>query len=236
MSSERPPARPSFATVLDTLRRLHGRPIAPVSTDPFHLILWEQVAYLAPYDRRLAAYRLLESTVGLTPSRILKASDAALRKVTRTGGAIAATDRARRIQTSAKLVRDKWDGDLSPALSLPLPQARKALSAFPMIGAPGADRILAITGAHAVFSLDSNGLRVMQRLGWGETSANYNSDYRSVQAAVANELPKRAAQLVEASALQRVHGETICRRTKPNCAACPLTDTCAYFIALASDK
>ena len=36
----------SLRSVVTTLRRHYGKPARPVSRDPFHLVLWEQVGYL----------------------------------------------------------------------------------------------------------------------------------------------------------------------------------------------
>lgn len=224
------PGSLTLAWVGRTLGRFHGRPPRPVSLDPFRLILYEQVAYLVPESRRRAAFRRLRTEVGLTPDAILATPAATLRAIARAGGAIGVMERADRIRRSAELVARRWGGDLRRALALPLKEARQALTAFPMIGAPGADRILALTGAHAVFGLDSNGLRVCLRLGWGKETANYATTYRNVQTAMAAALPARPARLAELAAQLRRHGETVCRRSAPDCLACPLALHCRYDI------
>lgn len=217
---------PTFPAIVRSLAKAHAPLPKPVSKDPFHLILLEQVAYLAPYPKRLAAFRRLKSEIGLTPANILTAPIATLRDIAKSGGAIAFNERADRMRESARIVRDAWDGDLQRALALPLPKARKALGAFRMIGAPGADRILALCGAYPVVGLDSNALRVMQRLGFGTTSSNYNADLRSVMAAIGDDLPTSPASAAEAAAVLRVHGESVCKRTTPHCAACVLSAHC----------
>lgn len=226
-----PCARRSLAAVLGTLERQQGKVPKPISKDPFHLVLFEQVAYLVPEPRRRGAFKRLAAEVGLTPAAILGAGKGRLESIARDGGAIAAPTRAERMRESARRVLEDWDGDLRSALSLPLPKARRALAAFPMIGPPGADRILAVTGAHAVLGLDSNGLRTLLRLGWGREARGYAASYRSVQSAIADELPKSPERLAAASALLKVHGETVCRRSEPECGICPLTGMCAYFKA-----
>ena len=56
--------------------------------DPFHLILWEQVAYLVDDDRRYDAFRLLARRVGLSPAEILQARMDLLTEIAGAGGAI----------------------------------------------------------------------------------------------------------------------------------------------------
>lgn len=121
---------------------------------------------------------------------------------------------------------NRWDGDLRRALKLAPAQARKALAAFPMIGEPGADRILAITGHAALVPLDSNGLRVVQRLGIAPAAKDYRRSYQTAQEALRTQLPPTRAQRIAASALLREHGQSLCRRSAPKCGECPLRTWC----------
>ena len=227
------PAR-TLPWVLLALEEYYGRPPEPISTDPFALILWEQVAYLAREPTRRAAFERLRQEVGLTPASIRRAPVATLRRIARLGGAIAAPLRAERMRRSAEIVKTQWNDELREALSLPLAKARQALTAFPMIGPPAADRILAITGAHPVLALDSNALRVLLRLGWGTALRNYAATYRSAQEAIGPHIPTRASDLSMAADLLRQHGSTLCRRTTPRCKQCPLAPRCSYQLGLNS--
>jgi endonuclease III len=219
----------TLSWVVETLDRAFGPPRKPVSRDPFRLILYEQVGYLASEPVRRAAYRRLEKEVGLTATAILQAPAGALEAITRAGGAIAAPLRATRLRKSAELVRRKWDGDLNKALALPLNQARRALAEFPMIGKPGADRILAETGAYPVFGPDSNGLRVLVRLGFATEQRSYDATYRAVQIAVGTQLGTSAAWLATAQEQIRRLGQEVCRRSTPLCDVCPLALRCAHI-------
>jgi endonuclease III len=57
---------------------------------------------------------------------------------------------------------------------------------------------------------------------------NYGAMYRSVQEAIATELPKGAERLARAHLLLREHGKTICRDSQPLCHECPVEDACAF--------
>src|SRR6266516_2006936 len=94
----------TLRSVVTALRRYHGKPSGPISRDPFHLIFWEQVAYLVPDVERRRAFSTLRATVGLTPPAILRAASTTLEKITRLGGPIAASARASRLRESAELV------------------------------------------------------------------------------------------------------------------------------------
>jgi endonuclease III len=76
--------------------------------------------------------------------------------------------------------------------------------------------------------LESNGLRVLVRLGWGQSQKNYAATYRSVQAALKPVLPSNPDQLIAAHLLLREHGKTLCRDKAPLCHQCPVADGCNY--------
>jgi endonuclease-3 len=213
-------------SVVRALRRHYGKPAPPVSQDPFRLILWEQVAYLVSDEQRRTAYEALRTRVGLAPEAILAAPTARLRAVTRLGGSIAFGDRAQRLRRSAERVVKRWGGNLRTALTLPLTQARRALVRFDMIGEPGADRILAFTGTARLLALDSNALRVLQRLDLVAEARDYRASYRQAQAALAPQLPANRAWLIGAAQLLRHHGQRLCRTGAPDCAPCPLRRGC----------
>jgi endonuclease-3 len=194
--------------------------------DPYRLLLLEQVGYLASDADRLAAFRLLQKRVGTDPDAILAAPTSALRAVARRGGAIGVALRAARLRQVALRVRTVWDGDLRPVGRLPLAEARRELTRYPAIGEPGAERILLLSGAHPVLGLDSNALRVLQRLGYGNPAAQWAKAYRSAQQAAERELRPTVAVRREAYLVLRRHGSTVCRRTAPRCLDCPVRRDC----------
>lgn len=220
------PSALTLRSAVAALRKCYGEPPRPISRDPFHLILWEQVAYLKPDVQRRAAFLTLRKEVGLEPMEILAAARTTLARITRLGGGIAADTRAVRMHESAELVVGKWDGDLGRALRLPEQQARRALGEFPMIGEPGADKILAIAGKARTLPMDSNALRVVRRLGLAPALKDYRSTYRRAQQLLAPALPKTGAEIVSAGALLRLHGQELCRRSEPRCDRCPLKVHC----------
>jgi endonuclease III len=208
--------------------RSHFGPLKPPKlVGPWEMILWENVAYLADDDRRAKAWQVLKKRVGIEPEQILSASDNALLEVTRHG--IEADRFAEKIRTCAKIVLEEFDGNLRPVLQWPLAKAKKALQRFPGIGEPGAEKILLFTRSDPVFALESNGLRVLLRLGFGEEKKSYSATYRLVQQTVEAELDKEYSRLIEAHLLLRRHGQDPCRRAKPECAKCPLAGDCAFF-------
>ena len=207
------------------LRRHAGPPQRPLTADPFALVLWENVAYLAPPARRLEAFRLLQSTVGTRPAAILAAKREALEKVTARG--ILKATFAARLRECARLASDDFGGDLDAVMRLPLDRAKRALRSFPGIGEPGAEEILLFAGRHALLAPDSNTLRVLQRLGLVEEQSSYARTYAAAREA-ARDLAGDVELAREAHLLLQRHGRTLCRRHDPRCGACPLAPRCAH--------
>ena len=216
-----------FDQVIQRLHATYGRPKPPKS-DPLELILWENVAYLLSDERRETAFEALRERVGLTAKQILAAPQATLLEIAKMGG-MRPEVRVERLRTIARITLDQFQGDLRKALKLHLKQAKKALQLYPNIGEPGAEKILLFTKSYSVLGLDSNGLRVLRRVGYGQECKNYSATYRSVQEAVAGEIGQACAPLIKATQLLRQHGQERCKLDAPLCRICPVTDLCVYY-------
>jgi endonuclease III len=217
-----------FAATVRRLEKFYGRPKPPKITDPLEIILFENVAYLADDEKRTAAFAALKKKIGTRPEQILKASQKQLEEITRMGGIVPEL-RAQRLRQIAELVHYIYKDDLAAELKKPLPQAKKSLKRFPTIGDPGAEKILMLTRSYPVLALESNGLRVLLRLGYAEEKKSYSASYRGVQQALAGQLPGNYDALIAAHQLLRQHGQELCKRNRPLCEGCPLTDACRYF-------
>ena len=214
--------------ILDRIERHYGSATPPPFAGPFETILWEIVAYLADDTRRNVAFDALRTQVGLTPEKIL-AAPKLLCEITRMGGSIAADERAERLRAAAQLTMDQFGGDLDSVLKLPPQKAKKLLMQFPMIGEPSAEKVLMFSGALGVLALESNGLRVLVRLGFGEDRKSYSATYKSVREGTLDELPADCGLLTRAHVLLRQHGQRLCLRNAPVCHACPVNSDCRFF-------
>lgn len=224
-----PKARKSFQNIIDKLREHYGEPEPPQVTDPMGMILLENVAYLASDERRHQAFNALRERVGLTPPEILMAHEETMLDVARLGGMLPA-GRVEKLRRIAQISLQEFDGDLDKVLKQPPAQAKKSLRTFPGIGEPGAEKILLFSRARPILALDSNGLRVLLRLGYGEEKKSYSSTYRSAQEAVEGESKKDLDWLIEAHQLLRRHGQELCKTSRPLCSRCPLKSSCRYYL------
>lgn len=229
-------ARKPFTNIIHELQNIYGPPDPPKVTDPLGLILLENVAYLVSDKRREEAFDALREKVGLTPVDILTAHEETLLEVARLGGMLPAA-RVEKLRRIAQIALQEFDGDLDKVLKRPLAQAKKSLKKFPGIGDPGAEKILLFSKTHPILALDSNGLRVLRRLGYGEEQKSYAATYRLAQEAaqeaakdaVRDEMWKDFDWLIAAHQLLRLHGQQLCKATTPLCAKCPVKTVCRYY-------
>jgi endonuclease III len=217
---------PNFKKIIHKLKAHYGAPTPPVTSDPFEMILLENVAYLVDDQRRERVFAELRNTVGTKPIDIFNASLAELDRATKLGGT--SPQRSSRLKESALIALNDFGGDLKAALKLPFAKAIKALKQFPAIGEPGAEKILLFTKTHPVLALDSNGLRVLLRLGFGEEKKNYSASYKSAREAISDPGSTDCDVLIESYQLLRQHGKTLCKTNKPHCDQCPVRSACAW--------
>jgi len=215
--------------IVDRLAGVYGEPTPPPSRTLLELVLFENVAYLSDDQRREQAFRELQRRVGTRPEQILNAPDDVLLSVASHG--ILPGTFAEKLRRIAQLAQDEFGGDLETLRALPLAQARRALTRFPSIGEPGAEKILLLARSHAVLGLDSNGVRVLTRLGVVPESKTYAATYRNVQRFVAPYADNGIGWLIRAHQLLRQHGQELCKRSRPQCGGCPLNDVCNFVAA-----
>jgi endonuclease III len=219
-------ATSALSKLVGKLLQHYGAPGPPPSTDPLELIIWENIAYLANDKRRAEAFGILKRTIGTRPEQILGAQHSALATIGKSG--ILPDLSAEKLLTIAKIAHEEFQSDLGPVLRKPLPQAKRALKRFPSIGDPGAEKILLLTRSYPLMALESNGLRVLCRVGFADEQKNYSATYRSIQDAIRGQLPKDYDSLIRAHQLLRQHGQELCKRSKPCCTKCPVRDICNY--------
>jgi endonuclease III len=216
-----------FTVLIDRLAKLYGKPAPPTVTEPFAMILWENVAYLANDAKRAEAFAELQAKIGLTPAGIRKAKDSILLPIASKGIVPAGT--VEKLRAAAEIARDSFRDDLTPILDKPLPAAKKDLRKFPAIGEPAAEKILLFNQHSPILVMDSNALRVLVRIGYAPEHRNYSTMYKSMQRALAPQLPQDCTALIRAYQLLRQHGQELCKRNAPLCNQCPLRPDCLYF-------
>ena len=225
--------------VLEMLEKHYGKQVAVGPSDPYEMILFVNCGYPATDASCSKGYEALRQEVGTKPAEILAAPKAKLAKLMRPGGIVPEL-RAERLKTIAKIVNDEFGGDLKWSLEKLLEEekkgegkgirfAKKALKEFPVIGEPGADKILLFAGLVPIVAVPSACVGVPQRILFGEEDKNYAAGYRAAREAMTEELPEKFDVRQRAYLLLKRHGAEICKRTKPKCEICPVSAVCVYF-------
>jgi endonuclease-3 len=223
----------AFKPLIAGLVKQYGAPHAPHPHGLFELVMWENACYLLTDERRLEVFEGLRSKVGMSAAAIAAASDAVLMPLAERGGMRPET-RVFRWREIARIVLTEFGGDLDSILQKPYAEAKRALKKFPNVGDPGAEKILLFCGVASGLPLESNGLRVLTRVGYGRAQKDYGKAYKSVQEDLRGELPIAASSLQAAHTLLRTHGKELCRDNGPLCARCPVAKRCDYAAKMAA--
>lgn len=201
--------------LLAKLRKHYGTVDIPEPREPFALIVWENCAYLVDDERRAQTFEALRTAIGIAPEQLLAAGPKNIEAAIRDGG-MAPPRRAAKIFESAQLAlelrEDAWAD-------------RKVLKRFPGIADPGADRVLLLCGLGEAPTVDSNGLRVLERLHIVRPGQAYASAYRAGVRAL-TDAGVHGQKAIETYALLRAHGRELCKRARPRCGRCPLRREC----------
>ena len=231
--------RPGIARILDALERHYGVQVAVGPGEPYEMILFVNCGYPATDVSCSKGYEALKREVGTGSEAILVVPKAKLARLMRLGGIVPEL-RAERLKTIARIVNEEFGGDLKWSLEkllgdekMPadkrIRRAKAALKEFPVIGEPGADKILLLAGLAPIMAVPSACPGVPQRILFGEEDRNYGAGYRAAQEALAAETPEKFDARQRAYLLLKRHGAEICKRTKPKCELCPISGLCAYF-------
>jgi len=181
----------------------------------------------------------------LKPENILEAPKTKLTKLTRLGGIVPEL-RAEKLKEIARMAKNEFGKDLLAMLKRWMLEEKKqpgkgirgaksVLQKFPVIGEPGAEKILLFSKLAPVAAVPSACVSVAIRL-WGGTGKNYAADYRVAREILSAGLDETFEARQRAYLLLKKHGQEICKRSTPKCEICPLTRQCAYFQAKAADS
>jgi endonuclease III len=220
-------ALPAF---LAKLKRFYGDVSAPEPRNPFALIVWENAAYLISDERRSLVFENLDKKIGVDPGALLAAGARKIETAIRDGG-MQPPHRAAKVMRCARIAVDYADGDLFETLrSLDSKARRTLLKRFPGIADPGVAKVLLFCGLARGPAIESNGLRVLERLGLIDEGLPYTTGYREGVTYLREHGVDSGPRAIEAFSLLRHHGRELCKRTQPECERCPLRKDCRYAI------
>jgi endonuclease-3 len=207
---------------LDALQAFYG-PLTRPPRDPFILFVWEVLSVHSTPLKRDAALAALKRVRALTPDSMWRAPRKKLEESVALAGPYS-ENRLEALRKGAEIFRRA--PDMTAVIRGPLAAARRALKPLPQLGETGAHRMLLFAADHPILPVDARVSRVGRRLGYGEAAGDFKKVARSVQSALARELPPDVEAFRRAFLYLSQHGGATCTEADPHCAICPLLNDC----------
>lgn len=126
--------------------------------------------------------------------------------------------KAGRLHNLLTWINQHHHGNLEAFLNQPLPQFREQLLAIKGIGRETADSILLYAAHLPIFVVDAYTHRILVR----HQVIDPEHDYEAIQELFMDHLPHESGLFNEYHALLVRVGNVYCKKSKPDCAACPL--------------
>jgi len=209
----------SFAERLVRWQRDHGRHDLPWQCDdPYRVWLSEimlqqtQVATVIPYYQRFTESFPTVAALAAAP----------LDDVLSHWAGLGYYSRARNLHKAAKMVVERFGGLF--------PQDAAALAELPGVGRSTAAAIAGFCFAERTAILDGNVKRVLTRWAGVDGFPGEKRVETKLWELASNLLPVQAADMPAYTQGMMDLGATLCTRSKPLCAACPLRDDCRAHI------
>ena len=193
--------------------KIEGRP-----RSPFQTLILTILSQNTNDKNSRQAFQNLSRSFPITPKSLASADEEDIRRAIRVAGLY--RNKSKTIKHLAEVVLNKFNGDLTPVLKMPLDQAREILLSLPGIGPKTADVFLLFCGNKPTIPVDTHVFRVSKRLELSPKDADYEGVRRSLQEVYPpNEYLALHLLLISL-------GRTFCKSRKPMCESCPLLDLC----------
>jgi len=166
------------------------------------------------------AYNRLQDQIGITPINLLEAPEDEIKEAIKPSGMY--NQKTETIKAAAKLVIEKYHGDLGQVFNLPFNEARDRLMEIRGIGPKTADVALMFSANSKVVPVDRHIARIAKRLEIVEPNAGYEAVRSAWQDAAT---PDRFGELH--LALIRF-GRERCTARNPDHEGCVLRNICPY--------
>lgn len=207
-----------LATVYHRLLQTYGPQGWWPAESPFEIVVGAILVQHTAWRNAARAIAALKGAGVLTPPAIAALDPAALAALIRPAGFY--RTKARKLQTFARYLLARYDGDLEALLAQPTETLRRELLSLYGIGPETADTLLLYAAGRPVFVVDRYTLRLFARLGLA-----VGARPAAVQALCQAVLPPDPALYNEYHALIVRHSVVRCR-ARPRCHGCPLADLC----------
>lgn len=213
-------SKTKLLSIIETLEKIYV-PWKWEIRDPFKILVSTILSQRTSWKNVRKAVDRLESKIGINPKNIAEANLENIKECIKVAGLYNA--KSVRIKEIARIIVEKYDGDLSKVLNLPLEDARKELLSLPGVGFKTADVILLFAANKRVFPVDTHIMRISKRLGIVKGRFNYENIRHVWEKA----LPRD--KYAVAHILLIIFGREICKSGKPLCDKCSIARFCKFY-------
>jgi endonuclease-3 related protein len=185
---------------------------------PFEIMVGAVLVQNTSWRNVEHAIKNLRDAAVMEPHALYKVPPAELAELIRPAGYYQL--KTKRLRNLLRFVVEQYDGSLEAMFSTSLASLREQLLEINGIGPETADAILLYAGGLPTFVVDTYAHRILARHGW----LDYDATYDDIKDYFESTLPDDAALYNEYHALLVRVGKDYCKRTAPNCEACPLAE------------
>ncbi|NLC70407.1 MAG: endonuclease III domain-containing protein [Desulfuromonadaceae bacterium] len=215
--------RKTLVGIYERLLKVYGQLHWWPAKSPFEVIVGAILTQNTAWSNVEKAIRNLEVAQALSPAMLVDLPLAEVERLIQPSGYF--RQKAQRLRIFARHLMERHGGSLVRLLDGPLDDVRKELLELKGIGPETADSILLYAAHFPTFVVDAYTVRIFSRLGILDGKEKYGE----VRDLFLAHLPHDSFLFNEYHALIVEHGKTCCRKKKPLCNACSLSDICFYY-------
>ncbi len=186
--------------------------------DPFQTLVVTIISQNTADKNTERAFENLSGKFEITPKTLANSKVSQIEECIRVGGLY--RNKAKTIQTSSKIILEKFGGSLNPVLSLPIEEARKKLMELQGVGPKTADVVLLFSANKPTIPVDTHVNRVSKRLGLAPAKSDYEDIHLSLQSIFDPE------DYLLVHLLLITLGRKYCKARRPLCQKCPVKIYC----------
>jgi len=192
--------------------------LVKVGGDPFQTLIITIISQNTADTNTERAFEKLSKKVQITPQVLANAKASEIEDCLHIAGLY--KNKTQTIQSSSKIILEKFGGTLSPILSLPTEEARRILMEMQGVGPKTADVVLLFSANKPTVPVDTHVNRVSKRIGLAPANGGYEDVRLNLQ------------QFFESKDFLSVHlllialGRKFCKALQPLCDSCPVNVYC----------
>jgi len=186
--------------------------------DPFETLIITILSQNTSDNNSNTAFTHLKQHFQITPKILAEANPQQIEECIKTAGLY--RNKTCTIQTTSKIIQEKYNGSMDTILALPLKEARKTLMDMPGVGPKTADVVLLFSAQKPTIPVDTHVNRVSKRLGIAPKTGDYETVRLNLQKIFTEPDYLIAHQLLIG------HGRQFCKAKNPLCNSCPIINYC----------